>query len=145
MCVDCGNVVAQGEDALLGGIGGGGKHGDVPHLPAFAHRHLAVNVRVKARLGQGGTERQVCRSAASAGSANQVEHGCSGMLGRIAQWQAEDGPEVLGKLGRSASLDGVVAGVVGPRGDLIDQDPALLVEEELNGEQAHKIHGLHDR
>ena len=60
MCVDCGNVVAEGEDALLGCVGRFGEEGDVAHLSAGAHRGLAVNVRVEARFGEGRPEARVC-------------------------------------------------------------------------------------
>ena len=34
---------------------------------------------------------------------------------------------------------------MGAGSDLVDQDSTLLIEEKLDGQKAHKIHGLHHR
>jgi hypothetical protein len=68
--------------------------------------------------------------------AEQVEHGRRAQQVGLAQRQAGDGAQVLLELVGDAGLDGVVAGVVGARRDLVDQQLAGLGQEHLDAEDA---------
>ena len=92
----------------------------MPHLAPFATLGFAVEVHARAGdgergLGEGGDLGE------GGGRAEDVEHARGGDLERSgAEWEGEDGAEVVLVLGGLASFNCVVAGVVWPRCNLIE-------------------------
>ena len=115
--------------------------GDVPQLAPRAGR-LAVEVDVDAGDGEGLGQRQ---SGIEAGPAEDVDRGHRRRRERgVSQGPVEDGPQVVLELGGDAALDGEVPRVVGPGGQLVDQQ-APPGDEQLHGQDAGHATGLCDR
>ena len=114
--------------------------GDVAELAARAHL-FAVEVDFRSVppgfIGRGeGTRGLVV------GGTQQVDHDGVGIrcaqVGR-AEWQVQDGAQVLLELAGDGPIDGPVSGVVGAHGQLVDEDSlvrSLSDDEHLDGQDA---------
>mmetsp|Transcript_51280 Transcript_51280/g.109582 ORF Transcript_51280/g.109582 Transcript_51280/m.109582 type:complete len:329 (+) Transcript_51280:883-1869(+) len=125
------------------GLGGGGcAHVDVPHLAARLGRRLTIPVNGRARHGhrpRHGRERGL--QLAVVGT-DDVEHGGGADLHRgVTQRETEHGTEVLLVLLSVACVERVVARVMRPRRDLVQQHRAVGHGEELDAEDAGALEG----
>ena len=68
--------------------------------------------------------------------AEQVDHRRRHQQVRRAQRQSAQGPHLLLELARDGRLDRQVSRVVRARGNLVDQEPAVGGQEELDGQDA---------
>ena len=110
----------------------GAEPGDVAHLAALSRLRLAVEMEVRGRVGD--QRRPVLDIGA-----DQVLHGGVGAPCRGAERQAADGADVLRELAGGAALDGPMTRIVDARRDLVDQQPAVPGDEELDAEHADMI------
>ena len=114
----------------------------VAHLAAFEHPSLVVQVEVDGRVGQ--RARRPCPvepGVARRGprpSRLTIAVGASGV--RRPERQAADRPDVLLELGGRRALDRPVAAVVDARRELVDDEPAVGHEEQLDGQRAGQAH-----
>ena len=77
--------------------------------------------------------------------ADQVLHLDPAEALRAAQGPAADGPDMLLELGRHGAPQRPMAGIVDPRGDLVDHEPLAAIpghEEHLDRQDAHVVQGL---
>ncbi len=77
--------------------------------------------------------------AVQPGVAQQVDHHRRRVQQHVAQLQAAQCARLLLELRRGAGVDRVVAAVVRPRRDFVDQQRAILEHEELHREHAHVV------
>ena len=113
--------------------------GDVPHLAAAPRLGLAVEVEL--RRGMDEHARPVGLARGGAGSrepdvAQQVHHHRGLVLPGVAERQAGEHARLLLELRGHAGVDRVVAAVVRPRRDLVDDEPALRRHEHLDAQHA---------
>ena len=103
----------------------------MPHLSSRPCTGLAVEVEG----GSGGIENggPIGRSVfIRPNIAQEVKHGTGLFQRSRAEGQSANSPGLLLELRGHASIDGVVTGVMGPGGDLIDQQPARLGDEKFD-------------
>src|SRR5262245_50004251 len=79
-----------------------------------------------------------CRCVAS----NQIHHGGGFLETRLTKRKATERPHLLLELRHAAGIEGVMARVVRPRGNLVDQQFSGWHEEELETKQADALEGL---
>jgi hypothetical protein len=92
------------------------------HLALRAHGRFAVPVDRCPGDGERLLDRPQCLFQQPIARTQHIDHRRRPDFERcIAERQAEDGAQVLLELARCAGLDRVVAGVVRPRRDLVDQ------------------------
>ena len=103
---------------LQGHIGAVGQCGDMPHLPAFPHRSLPVDMQVGVRQAQGLLYPGHPQAPVLL-FAQQVHHRCRAAKLDFAKGKAADRPNVLLELGDAAGLDAQVPRIVHPRRQLL--------------------------
>lgn len=112
----------------------------MPHLATRSGDGLAIEVKpnVTAREDRGIIRRveQVLPE--------EVGHHRGATLARLEEWQATDGPELKLELIHVAGVEREVPGVMGSRGQLIDQQPPVAALEELDCEDAHHVERVED-
>src|SRR5918995_5694423 len=135
---------------------GGGAPGPVAQVVdvAAADRHVTdlptgpqlLAVPVDLQRGVAGHAVAVGGIDVGRAAAQHVDHdGIRRPCGRRAQRQVEYRPQMILELAGHSTVDGPVAGVVGPHGQLIDQDPPVDGLEQLDGEDAYDVELHRDR
>src|SRR5579862_5165118 len=76
--------------------------------------------------------------------AEQVRHSGRPEQGGGAEGQATDGPELLLELAGYGGVEGQVAGIVGARSELVDQEAAARFDKEFDAQDADDVESIED-
>ena len=122
---------ARGADEMRGFVGRGGKRGEMAHLPPGAgglavemELHVGEAAARPPSRGSPSAQRSPRRLAIAAGAS------------AVTQRQAADGAELLLELAGRRGVERQVAGVVRPRGELVDQQLPVARQEHLDAQHA---------
>src|ERR1700744_6787185 len=113
---------------------------DMPHLPAWARRPLAVEMY---RCAWNGQPLRVGIDFV----ADQVGHGHPAVPDGLAERPARNGPDMLLELRNRGPVEGPMSRIMYPRRDLVDQDLRSVVSgdhEQFNRQHADVIEGGRD-
>src|SRR5262245_5035736 len=108
-----------------------GERREVPHLPAGTRARFAVHMQLHAWKGTGALPPGL---ASCPEIPEKVRHRRRRELRRRAEWKAAHGAQLLLELAGDRRIERVVARVVGPRGELVDEKTPVTREEELDTE-----------
>ena len=113
-----------------------GQHGDVAHLAVVAHLGLAIVVHVPFRMV--GDERACRRDML----AEHVDHDGGLEQLRLFERPAGNASDMRVELVERACLDGVMAGIVWSRSQLVDDHLVVPGDEQFDGQNAGQFEAL---